>query len=73
MDVRRFFKKIEIPDGGVHVIGGPKGLVYVNLHNEEGTPKYKKLELTSKLKIWNSRCREMGRSFLPNKESTSTK
>lgn len=35
MDVRRFFKKIEIPDGGVHVIGGPKGLVYVNLHNEE--------------------------------------
>jgi hypothetical protein len=46
MDVRRFFKKIEIPDGGVHVIGGPKGLVYVNLHNEEGTSKYKKLELT---------------------------
>lgn len=39
MDVRRFFKKIEIPDGGVHVIGGPKGLVYVNLHNEEGTSK----------------------------------
>lgn len=41
MDVRRFFKKIEIPDGGVHVIGGPKGLVYVNLHNEEGTSKNK--------------------------------
>lgn len=36
VDVRRFFKKIEIPDGGVHIIGGPKGLVYVNLHNDEG-------------------------------------
>ena len=35
-DVRRFFKKVEIPDGGVHIIGGPKELVFVTLSNDSG-------------------------------------
>jgi hypothetical protein len=35
-DVRRFFKRVDIADGGVHIIGGPKGFVYVRLQNAEG-------------------------------------
>ena len=38
-DVRRFFRKIEIPDGGVHIVGGPKGIVFVRLYDREGIPK----------------------------------
>jgi len=34
-DVRRFFKRVDIADGGVHIIGGPKGFVYVRLQNAE--------------------------------------
>ena len=35
-DIRKFFKKIEIPDGGVRILGGEKGIVYITLESENG-------------------------------------
>ena len=35
-DIRKFFKKIDIPDGGVRILGGEKGVVYITVENEEG-------------------------------------
>lgn len=38
-DVRKFFKKIEIPDGGVHILGGPKGVVFITLRKSGDVEK----------------------------------
>ena len=35
-DIRKFFKKIEIPDGGVRILGGEKGVVYITIAGENG-------------------------------------
>ena len=35
-DIRRFFKKVQIPEGGVRILGGEKGIVYITLANETG-------------------------------------
>ena len=35
-DIRKFFKKIEIPDGGVRILGGEKGVVYITISGENG-------------------------------------
>ena len=35
-DIRRFFKKVQIPEGGVRILGGEKGIVYITLTNETG-------------------------------------
>merc|ERR1712233_244224 len=38
-DIRNFFKKIEIPDGGVRILGGEKGIVYISLTSDEHASK----------------------------------
>ena len=35
-DIRRFFKKVQIPEGGVRILGGEKGIVYITLATETG-------------------------------------
>ena len=35
-DIRRFFKKVQIPEGGVRILGGEKGIVYITLASEIG-------------------------------------
>ena len=35
-DIRKFFKKVEIPEGGVRILGGEKGIVYITLESENG-------------------------------------
>ena len=35
IDIRKFFSGITIPEGGVHIIGGERGLAYVGFPNED--------------------------------------
>ena len=46
-DIRKFFKKIDIPDGGVRILGGEKGVVYITVDSEEGKSHFLYLEKRS--------------------------
>jgi len=35
LDIRRFFKDLSIPDGGVHIIGGELGIAFIAFTNDE--------------------------------------
>jgi len=73
-DIRKFFKKIDIPDGGVRILGGEKGVVYITVSSDEDLKRTlerdgKKLhpaapEAKSKrVKISESSSREMQRAI----------
>ena len=35
IDIRRFFEGLEVPDGGVHIIGGEKGDAFIAFQSDE--------------------------------------
>ena len=66
LDIRRFFRDLLIPDGGVHIIGGPKGEAFIAFATDEDARKAMmldgqcigdssiKLFLSSKVEMQNS-------------------
>ena len=43
-DIRRFFKKVQIPEGGVRILGGEKGIVYITLATETGKYEHSRFQ-----------------------------
>ncbi|CAF4981983.1 unnamed protein product, partial [Rotaria socialis] len=35
LDIRRFFQGLQIPDGGVHIVGGDRGDAFIAFHTDD--------------------------------------
>ncbi|CAF4002848.1 unnamed protein product, partial [Rotaria sp. Silwood1] len=35
IDIRRFFQGLQIPDGGVHIVGGDRGDAFIAFHSDD--------------------------------------